>query len=178
MNEIISRWSKKSLSSIINILTGALIIIIFINQYTIINIRLEFLGFISIKNYIFTDNMIMWLLSVLLFHNFFFKIIIYILHKTLFCFNAEKYHLKYYHIKILIYTLEDILDLIISIYGLIFSITIYIVYVKTKTFYNNTYFELLTYIGIFLRFFETIFFHFYHSNLYIINKPIEDNYLK
>ena len=32
MGEIISRWSKKSLSQVINLLSGALIMILFINH--------------------------------------------------------------------------------------------------------------------------------------------------
>lgn len=49
MGEIISRWSKKSLSQVINLLSGALIMILFINHFTVIDIRLDFLDFISVN---------------------------------------------------------------------------------------------------------------------------------
>ena len=78
MGEIISRWSKKSLSQVINLLSGALIMILFINHFTVIDIRLDFLDFISVNYANLSESIIMWIFAVLLFHNFIFKISIII----------------------------------------------------------------------------------------------------
>ena len=73
MGEIISRWSKKSLSQVINLLSGALIMILFINHFTVIDIRLDVLDFISVNYANLSESIIMWIFAVLLFHNFIFK---------------------------------------------------------------------------------------------------------
>ena len=77
MGEIISRWSKKSLSQVINLLSGALIMILFINHFTVIDIRLDVLDFISVNYANLSESIIMWIFAVLLFHNFIFKIVRY-----------------------------------------------------------------------------------------------------
>ena len=87
MGEIISRWSKKSLSQVINLLSGALIMILFINHFTVIDIRLDFLDFISVNYANLSESIIMWIFAVLLFHNFIFKIVRYIVKKC-FPFNV------------------------------------------------------------------------------------------
>ena len=50
MNEIVSRWSKKSLSQIFTLLTGIVLFVSLINKYTIININIDFFEFISIDS--------------------------------------------------------------------------------------------------------------------------------
>ena len=117
MGEIISRWSKKSLSQVINLLSGALIMILFINHFTVIDIRLDVLDFISVNYANLSESIIMWIFAVLLFHNFIFKIVRYIVKKC-FPFNTEQDEFKYYNILVLIQTSEDVLDLMVSIYGL------------------------------------------------------------
>lgn len=173
MGEIISRWSKKSLSQVINLLSGALIMILFINHFTVIDIRLDFLDFISVNYANLSESIIMWIFAVLLFHNFIFKIVRYIVKKC-FPFNTEQDEFKYYNILILIQTSEDVLDLMVSIYGFIFLLAIRSIYVNTEIFYT-TPLALLTYSGIILRFVESIVFHFYLSNLSIVNKFIKNN---
>lgn len=175
MGEIISRWSKKSLSQVINLLSGALIMILFINHFTVIDIRLDFLDFISVNYANLSESIIMWIFAVLLFHNFIFKIVRYIVKKC-FPFNTEQDEFKYYNILILIQTSEDVLDLMVSIYGFIFLLAIRSIYVNTEIFYT-TPLALLTYSGIILRFVESIVFHFYLSNLSIVNKFIKNNRL-
>ena len=123
MGEIISRWSKKSLSQVINLLSGALIMILFINHFTVIDIRLDFLDFISVNYANLSESIIMWIFAVLLFHNFIFKIVRYIVKKC-FPFNTEQDEFKYYNILVLIQTSEDVLDLMVSIYGLMFLLAI------------------------------------------------------
>lgn len=175
MGEIISRWSKKSLSQVINLLSGAFIMILFINHYTVIDIQLDFLNFISVNYANLSEGIIMWIFSILLFHNFIFKIVRYIV-KGSFSFNTEKDELKYYNILILIHTCEDVLDLMVSIYGLIFLFAVHSIYMSTEIFYT-TPLTLLTYLGIILRFVASIVFHFYYSNLSIVNKSIKTNSL-
>lgn len=173
MGEIISRWSKKSLSQVINLLSGTLIMILFINYFTVIDIRLDFLDFISVNYANLSESIIMWIFAILLFHNFIFKIVRYIVKKH-FPFNTEQDEFKYYNILILIQTSEDVLDLMVSIYGFIFLLAIRSIYVNTEIFYT-TPLALLTYSGIILRFVESIVFHFYLSNLSIVNKFIKNN---
>ena len=64
MGEIISRWSKKSLSQVINLLSGALIMILFINHFTVIDIRLDFLDFISVNYANLSESIIMWIFKL------------------------------------------------------------------------------------------------------------------
>ena len=173
MGEIISRWSKKSLSQVINLLSGTLIMILFINHFTVIDIRLDVLDFISVNYANLSESIIMWIFAVLLFHNFIFKIVRYIVKKC-FPFNTEQDEFKYYNILVLIQTSEDVLDLMVSIYGFIFLLAIRSIYVNTEIFYT-TPLALLTYSGIILRFVESIVFHFYLSNLSIVNKFIKNN---
>lgn len=134
MGEIISRWSKKSLSQVINLLSGALIMILFINHFTVIDIRLDFLDFISVNYANLSESIIMWIFAVLLFHNFIFKIVRYIVKKC-FPFNTEQDEFKYYNILVLIQTSEDVLDLMVSIYGLMFLLAIRSINVNTEIFY-------------------------------------------
>ena len=175
MGDIISRWSKKSLSQVINLLSGALIMILFINHFTVIDIRLDVLDFISVNYANLSESIIMWIFAVLLFHNFIFKIVRYIVKKC-FPFNTEQDEFKYYNILVLIQTSEDVLDLMVSIYGLMFLLAIRSINVNTEIFYA-TPLALLTYSGIILRFVESIVFHFYLSNLSIVNKFIKNNRL-
>ena len=134
MGEIISRWSKKSLSQVINLLSGALIMILFINHFTVIDIRLDVLDFISVNYANLSESIIMWIFAVLLFHNFIFKIVRYI-GKKCFPFNTEQDEFKYYNILVLIQTSEDVLDLMVSIYGLMFLLAIRSINVNTEIFY-------------------------------------------
>ena len=134
MGEIISRWSKKSLSQVINLLSGALIMILFINHFTVIDIRLDVLDFISVNYANLSESIIMWIFAVLLFHNFIFKIVRYIVKKC-FPFNTEQDEFKYYNILVLIQTSEDVLDLMVSIYGLMFLLAIRSINVNTEIFY-------------------------------------------
>ena len=62
------------------------------------------------------------------------------------------------------------------IYGLMFLFAIRSINVNTEIFYA-TPLALLTYSGIILRFVESIVFHFYLSNLSIVNKFIKNNRL-
>lgn len=173
MSEIISRWSKKSLSQVINLLSGAFIMILFINHYTVIDIRLDFLDFISVNYANLSESIIMWIFAILLFHSIIFKIIRYIVNKC-FPFNTEQNEFKYYNILILVQTSEDVLDLMVSIYGFVFLLAIRSIYVNTEIFYT-TPLALLTYSGIIFRFVESVVFHFYLSNLSIVNKFKKNN---
>ncbi|MDO4468213.1 MAG: hypothetical protein Q4C84_00020 [Bacillota bacterium] len=165
---ILARWSKKSLSQILYILSGIILIVVCINFYTVVEIKLDLFNIISVHYEDFRETSMMWILSVLLFQNVIFDIVKYLL-KKYFPVGIENYEEKYTNILIMIHTIQDILDLVISVYALGTMMISYQIYNDNGIFMQTTW-AVLTYIGVGIRFFDSIYFHFYFNNRVIADR--------
>ena len=165
---ILARWSKKSLSQILYILSGIILVVVCINFYTVAEIKLDFFNIISVLYEDFTETTMMWILSILLFQNIVFDIVKYLLQKY-FPVDIEDYEEKYANILIMIHTIQDILDLVVSVYALGIMMISYQIYNDNGIFMQTTW-AFLTYIGVGVRFFDSIYFHFYLNNRAIADR--------
>lgn len=162
MNEIISRWGKKSLSQIITLLTGIVLVVFLINKYTIIDIKLDYFDFISIDNTNIIEKNIV-LLSLILYGNALFNIINNLIFKQFF-YRFIKDGKAIDRMHIISYTINDILDLMSSISGLLLT------FILQKSSNIICALTIIIYMGIIARVFNSIFYHFYYKNLSIISK--------
>lgn len=165
---ILARWSKKSLSQILYILSGIILVVVCINFYTVAEIKLDFFNIISVHYEDFRETTMMWILSILLFQNIVFDIVKYLLQKY-FPVDIEDCEEKYANILIMIHTIQDILELVVSVYALGIMMISYQIYNNNGIFMQTTW-AVLTYIGVGVRFFDSIYFHFYLNNRAIANR--------
>lgn len=175
MSEILSRWSRKPLSQILYILSGIMLMILLCNYYTAINIQVDFLDFISLDyNNLKETSTIMWIFAILIFENYLFQFLKFLL-KVFFPVDPvdiEESERRYYDILVLLQTIEDIVELITSVYALIFLVISYRVYMDNGIFCKTSY-AIITYCGVALRFCGSVYFHFY-----VNNRSIIDGYLR
>ena len=165
MNEIVSRWSKKSLSQIFTILTGVVLAVSLINQYTIINIDLDFFNFLSIDNVNPTEKE-MNVLTFLLTSNILLEVIhtiIRLVVSKLFANHNSSDEYKENEMYTRYLTIRDILELISSISGLLLVFIL-------KYADINYILSPIIYIIIVARIFSAIYAHFYYKNLSLVNK--------
>lgn len=166
MNEIIARWSKKSLSQIFFILSGIILVVVCINHYTIVEIKLDFFNIVSVDYTNLKEATIMWIFSILLFNKILFAIVKCLL-KIFFPYDMENWEEKYAKILIFIHTIQDIVDLIVSIYALGIMIISYQIH---NEFFAQSIWAIITYMGVALRFCDSVYFHFYLQNQIIAER--------
>ena len=166
MNEIVSRWSKKSLSQIFTLLTGVVLVVSLINKYTVININLDFFDFISIDN-VDPTKQELFVLTVMLLGSFLFELI-----RALGRFISKKFpnisfcnedgKIEKYTV---VLTISSILDLISSLSGLLFVFILK---------YNdiNHFLTIIIYFAIVAKIVCAIYSHFYYQNLSIVSKVL------
>lgn len=161
MSELVSRWSKKHLSQILNLLSGILLGILLINEFTKINIRCDWINFISLESNSIESNFWTWLFSILLLNNVVFDIIRFTMRKKYGLCNEE----KYYSGLVKVSTIEDITELFESIYAVLFML----LQINSENFYICPLY-LITFIFVGVRFIDAIWHHFYFKNLAIVDK--------
>lgn len=172
MNEIIARWSKKSLSQILFILSGIILVVVCINRYTIVEIKLDFFNIVSVDHTNLKEATIMWIFSILLFNEILFAIVKCLL-KIFFLYNIEGWEKKYAKVLIFVHTIQDIIDLIASIYALGIMVISYQMYNDNEIFVQSSWI-IVTYMGVALRFFCSLYFHFYLQNLVIVDECLNN----
>lgn len=172
MNEIVSRWSKKSLSQIFTLLTGVVLAVSLINEYTIINIDLDSFNFLSIDNtnptekemnvltFILTSNILLEVIRTII------RTIRRLVVSKLFANpnSSDEYKENEMYTRYL--TIRDILELISSISGLLLVFIL-------KYADINYILSPIIYIIIVARTFSAIYAHFYYKNLSLVNKASE-----
>lgn len=136
--------------------------VFFINKYTIINIKLDYFDFISIDNVNPTKKEICILIFFLYGHCLFENISRLVLKHYLNANLNNEYKEK--KMRTILLTLDDILDLISSVTGLL------LIFVLQKWTSINYILSVIIYIGIIARTCSVIYAHFYYNNLSIVNK--------
>ncbi len=169
MHQIIERWSKKSLSQIFFILAGIILVVVCINYYTAIEIKWGFFNIVSVDYVDLKKEPIIWILFILLlFQYVVFKIMEYLLGK--FCpTDSEDYKRLYDNALIFIYTIQDILDLIASIFALGIMIINYHIYDDYGIFVQSIW-DAFAYMCIALKFCCLVYSHFQLQNQDIIHR--------
>lgn len=170
MNELISRWSKKSLSTIITLLNGIILLIFILNKYTVVNIKTDYFNFITIDN---TNPSILELLIfwLILYSNLIFIIIKKFIynHVSDKILNKELIE-KELHTKLL--TFDCIFELLSSISGFL------LLFILPR--YNSTnhilffFFSTILYIWIIAQICIAVYHHFYSKSASIVNKFFEN----
>ncbi len=166
MNEIVSRWSKKSLSQIFTLLTGIVLSVSLINKYTIININIDFFEFISIDS-IDPTKQELFVLTVMLLGSFLFELICalgrFISKKfpNISFYNEDEKVEKY----TVVLTISSILDLISSVSGLLFVFIL-------KSNDINHILKIIIYFAIVAKIVCAIYTHFYYQNLSVVSKVL------
>lgn len=174
MSEIIARWSKKSLSQIFFILSGAILVVVCINHFTIVEIKLDFFNIVSVDYTNLKEATIMWIFSILLFNNILFAIVKWLLRIYFLC-DIKDWEEKYTKVFIFINTIKDIVDLIVSIYALGIMIIGYQIH-DDNEFFMQSRWAIFTYMGVAFRFCDSVYFHFYLQNQIIAEHWL--NYIK
>lgn len=166
MKELLSRLSKKPLSQVITLLTGIMFLIPIINKNTTINIKTEYIDFITIDNIVPSFKELLTLF-ILFSSDFIFELIkSFCYHHTPKTIRNNKARNNEFHAILL--TFSDIFGLVSSIAGLLLLL------ILQKNNSINHIFCLLAYSEIAIKIFMVIFNHYHYINQAIMKK-IEDN---
>lgn len=167
MNELLNRWSKKYLSQILFIFSGILLIIFFINRYTDMDVSICWIkNMINFSNKV-ESNIFTWILGILLYDNLFLDIVLFFHRNTFDCKREE----KYYERLVIIYSIKDVLELVASIYGLIFVLSVLL----TDGLVSDCY-SIIVCIGVFLKFIDAVWHHYYFTNQKIVRDAKSESY--
>lgn len=170
MKDLLARLQKKPLAQVFNILAGIIVLLMIIEEYTILDINFEWLNFVSIEHFDINES-IMWIWTILLFVKLWYSVIKSVAKYIYVRASADEDELVYGKMLVWLSTIEDILQLIASIYGFVFSLMAYS-YLSSHGEHYFTFLAQVTYIGILYRFSDTVFFHYYYTNRSIVSKAI------